>query len=131
MSTTEQETLRYIQREYGPLTTLYARAGIPVTNPEARIEYLAEIVFDGLTAIDQEVLSRTPSAAEALNTLEDWVIAHHKADQEWVRDNIPIPLGLERQSYPPSQKTLKTSPTEKESCLRKCWNMMRPYLGMS
>tara|TARA_Y100000310_G_C20668217_1_gene808822 strand:+ start:1418 stop:1801 length:384 start_codon:yes stop_codon:yes gene_type:complete len=122
---------RYIQRDYGPLTTLYARAEISATDPQARAEFLAETVFDGLTMTDHDLLMRASSRTEALNMLEDWVIAAHKADQEWIQENIPVPLNLERQSYPPSQKTLKTSQASDGSCLKKCWNMMKPYLGMS
>ncbi|MBA7552664.1 hypothetical protein ES705_45234 [subsurface metagenome] len=72
----EKENLQYKKirkRELGPL---YAMKGIPLDNPEARAEYLAEKVLN-LQMTDHDVIMRMANKegrAIALKFLEDMVI---------------------------------------------------------
>ena len=93
---TAEDIAGYTPRDYEPLTELYTKENISRDKPEARAQYLAETVLDGLTMVDHEILMRTASGCgrpASLNMLEDWVMAAHEAKIEWVKKNISVPLG--------------------------------------
>jgi len=72
----QTEIDEYSQVDSPYLSALYADAGIPVTKPEERAEFLAEEVIY-LTMTDHDVLMRTAhdeGRADVLNLLEQMAI---------------------------------------------------------
>lgn len=75
---TKEEIEGYQQVVNESLSRLYALAGIPVSDPERRAEYLCEEVLN-LTKIDHEVVMRKAKSEgrlAALTLAEEMVVAH-------------------------------------------------------
>ncbi len=72
---TPEEIEQYERNRKSKLGPLYASAGIPINNPEARAEYLKEVlnlkIEDYSTII---TIAKEKGRLEVLKTLEKWVI---------------------------------------------------------